>query len=60
MKARITFLSEVCIEGKSIDEIKEKWENLDLFAPNNGCEYVELDAVEDADTFSNLIAQFYK
>lgn len=59
MEVRITFRSEVFIEGKDLAEIKRKWEELDL--NNNSCmEFVELCSVEDADTYEDIETEFRK
>lgn len=31
MKVRITFRSEVYLEGDNLDDIRKEWENLDMF-----------------------------
>lgn len=58
MKARITFRSEVFIEGKDIDEIRNKWENMQIFSSdaidNYDADLVEVVSVEDADTYENI------
>lgn len=55
MKARITFRVETYIEGKSMPEIRSKFENMEM---PEGCEFVELVSVEDADTLDDIMPEF--
>ena len=55
MKARITFRVETYIEGKSLPEIRSKFEAMDL--PEN-CNFVELVSVEDALTYDDIMPEF--
>lgn len=58
MKARITFRSEVYVEGKDINEIKNKWEDMPVFSADAleeyGADLVEMVSVEDADTYDEI------
>ena len=57
MEVRITFRSEVYIEGDNLRDIKEKWESLPLYsqdAEKADADFIELISVEDADTHKNL------
>ena len=52
MKIRITWRSEVTIEGNSLNEIQQKWEGMPLFSDElkkAGAEYVELVSAEKCD-----------
>ena len=57
MEVRITFRSEIYIEGNNLKDIKEKWESLPLYsqdAEKADADFIELMSVEDADTHKNL------
>lgn len=62
MVVRITFRSEVYIEGDSLDEIREKWEELPIFSVDaleyNDADVIELVSAEDANTFDDLTDKF--
>ena len=63
MKVRITFRSEIYIEGKDLRGIKDIFEALDLgydaLKPYE-YEFVELVSVEDADTYEDLMGEWKK
>lgn len=48
MKVRISFRAEITIEGESIEEIKRKYENTNLFASDN-IEFIETQYAERID-----------
>ena len=54
---RITFRSEIFLDGKDMKEIVEKWENLRLFsgeAAAEGVDFIEVDTFDDVmDEFNN-------
>lgn len=57
MKARITFRSEIIIEGKDISEIRDKWFKLNIYsneAKELGMRFIETNSVEDAETFEDI------
>ena len=58
MEVRITFRSEVYISGENMAEIKDKWENMNLYEKNNGVEFVEINTVEDAETYKDMRHKF--
>lgn len=61
MEVRITFRSEIFLEGKDMKEIVEKWENIQLFsgeAVAEGADFIEVDTVEDADTYDDVFDEF--
>lgn len=62
MEVRITFRSEVYIKGETLEEIKEKWEDIPIFCAdaidNYYADFVELESVEDADTCEDLMIDF--
>lgn len=56
-RVRITFRSEVIIEGNTLNEINEKWQNLPLFsndAEECGAEFIEVVSTEDAETYEEV------
>ena len=52
MEVRITFRSEVYINGDSLEDVSKKWESMELFSDEandcGACE-IELVSVEDED-----------
>lgn len=62
MKVRITFRSEIYIEGETIKDVREKFENIQLFNPEavkeNALDYVELVSVEDDVTYEDLEEEY--
>lgn len=61
-KVRITFRSEVYIEGEDMAEVKANWENLPLFSAD-ALEYaypevLDVQTVEDAETYQDLKNEF--
>lgn len=62
MKARITFRSEVYINGANIADIKDKFENLGIFSGTalEDCfaEFVEYATIEDAETNEDLTSEY--
>ena len=50
MEVRVLYTMEMYIEGKDLNECREKWEESNLA---DG-EFVELNAVEDADTYAEI------
>lgn len=64
MEVRITYRSEIYIKGNSLDEIRYKWENVNL-DPNisqddNVTDYgfIEIVSVEDTDSYEDLMSEF--
>lgn len=61
MKVRITFRSEIFIDGKDMKEIVDKWANLQLFsseAAEAGADIFEVSSVEDAETYDDVMDKF--
>ena len=53
MDVRIVFRSEIFIQGKNIDEIREKWENMPLYskeALDHDADEIEVMYAEDCNT----------
>ena len=63
IEVRVTFRSEVYIKGKTMEEIKEKWEELPLFSADaldhsaDICEMVTAERVDD-DSYDDVIGIF--
>lgn len=58
---RITFRSEIYLEGESLEEVAKKWEKIELFSDEaNKCEACEIEvvSVEDAETNDDLKPEF--
>jgi hypothetical protein len=66
MTVRITFRSEIFIEGKNLKEIRNKFENLPFYDIDfeddkvSGYGYFELVSVEDADSDEDLENEYLK
>jgi hypothetical protein len=61
MEVRIKFSADIYIEGETMKEIKDKWENIPLFTTEAlacGAEPSEVLLVEDADTYNDLRNEF--
>ena len=61
MVARICFRSEIYVEGETMDEIRSKWYNVDLFAgeaANMGASFLDVEVVEDGETYDDLTSDF--
>lgn len=61
MRVRITFRSEVYLEGDNLEEIRKEWENLDLYSEDalkHGADFVELVSADDDDTGDDLVDKF--
>ena len=62
MKVRITFRSELYIEGKDLEEVIGKFEDMPLFSADaleeGHADYVELVSIDDEDTGDDLMQQY--
>ena len=65
MVARITFRSEIFIEGETLAEIRDKFESIPIYALKdvNGKDiydygFCELISVEDTDTYDDIMNQW--
>ena len=62
MEVRVTFRSEVYIEGDTLKKIKNKWLDLPLYSgealEDAEANYVELVSVEDAGTYEDLMSEW--
>ena len=63
MEVRITYRSEVYIQGDTLEDIKRTWENInldDVKHEENVTDYgfVELVSVEDANSYEDLTSEF--
>jgi len=56
MKVRITFRAEVYFEGKDLKDIKHQFETAKVL--DGGAEFVEINSVEDAETFKDISHEF--
>lgn len=63
MDVRITFRSEVYVSGDTMDEIRDKFEDMQIFDSNaineNDAAFIELISVEDAETYEDLEREYY-
>jgi hypothetical protein len=53
-QVRITFRAEIYVEGETVAECKEKFESMNIFAPESKSRFIETVSIEDADTFKNI------
>lgn len=53
MELRITFRSEIYIEGETMQDCINKWNETQLYFPDNGCSFIEVNTIEDANTFED-------
>ena len=63
MEARIVFDAHIYIDGKDINEIREKFEDMPLFsiqALDCGIEFIDYLAIENADNNEDLTNEFFK
>ena len=63
MEVRITFRSEIYIEGATLSEIKEKFEGTRLYnntgrQGNDSLSFIEIDSVEEADSQADLLPEW--
>jgi len=63
MEARITYRSEVYIKGNSLEEIKEKWESINLDNVENEKDvtdygFIDVISIEDANSYEDLMPKF--
>lgn len=61
MEVRITFRSEIYLEGKDMAEISRKWDSIELFSKEANEAYaceIELNSVEDAETCEDVMTEF--
>lgn len=57
MKVYVNYKMCAIIEGDNMEEIREKWESMDL-TNNKELQYVGVVDVEDADTFNDVTDEF--
>lgn len=53
MKLRITFRSEMYVEGETMEDCISQWERTPLYPPKTNCSFVEISSIEDADTYED-------
>ncbi len=62
MEVKITFRSEIYIQGENMKEVREKFEKLPLYSSDALLEsyaaFCELESVEDAETSEDLKREF--
>ena len=61
MRVRITFRSEIYLEGDSLEEIRSEWESIDLYSEEalaHSADFVELVSADDVDTGEELEDEF--
>lgn len=63
MEIRITYRSEVYIQGDTLEDIKRTWESInldDVEHEENVTDYgfIELTSVKDADSYEDLTSKF--
>ena len=62
MKIKVNFRSGVFLEGDTIKDIQEQWDNLPLFSADaleeHHAYFIEILTIEDADTHEDLTNEF--
>lgn len=64
MEVRITYRSEIYLEGENLEEIKKKFESLNLDPIDKDDDsvsdygFIEITTVEDADTYEDYFNEF--
>lgn len=62
MQVRVTFTTEVFVEGDTMEEIKEKFEDLPIYSADaleeHGAEFIDVVSVEDEETNEDLLNEF--
>ena len=63
MELRITFRSEIVINGETLADCAKQWEQMELFSDDakqhEACQ-IELVSVEDAETSKDMLSEFNK
>lgn len=63
MRVRIAFRADVLIEGETMADVRRQWEEMELFSQESEdadvC-FLDVDCIEDADTYEDLETEFYK
>ena len=59
MEVAIRFSSVAYVSGDSIEEIKEKWDNMPLFVDNAEIEFIDVDSVENTEDFEDVSDEFF-
>lgn len=64
MKVRITFRSELFVQGEDLAEVVSKFESMPLFSADaleeGSAEYIELVSMDDEETGDDLMHQYNK
>jgi post-segregation antitoxin (ccd killing protein) len=58
MQVEISYRMKVTIEGENMNEIRSKWEELNLSDYEQRTEFVEMEGVYDYDTNDDLTEEF--
>ena len=56
---RITFMTEVYIEGDSYDEIRAKWEEMPLYSYYSNCNFMGVESCENAETMEDCMSDVF-
>ena len=62
MKVRISFRSDILIEGETMSDVRRKWENIELFSADAEASdvcFLDIDCIEDAETYEELSDEFF-
>ena len=59
MELKFTFKMEACIEGDTIEEIRQQYDELICSQSQDGAEFVETVSIEDTDTSKNMWDAYY-
>lgn len=59
MEVAIRFNAVAYVSGDSIEEIKEKWDNMPLFVDNAEIDFIDVDSVENTEDFEDVSDEFF-
>lgn len=59
MEVAIRFNAVAYVSGDSIEEIKEKWDNMPLFVDNAQIDFIDVDSVENTEDFEDVSDEFW-
>jgi hypothetical protein len=63
MEVRIKFSADVYIQGKTLDEIRDKWTSMNLWsdeAVENGVSFDDHLLIENAETYEDVEHEFWQ
>ena len=59
MEVAIRFSAVAYVSGDSIEDVKQKWDEMPLFADNAEIEFIDVDSVENTEDFEDVSDEFF-